>query len=183
MADRVAVLAVCAVCVALLGAISDTASAARTIKAQPSRSWGVTYLGRWHVGAHPEFGKAVFALGRPTRLENPDVPSCRGTWRGLGLTIQFESFSIADSCGEGRAQSAVVKGLAGRRSWRTQRGLRIGDPYSKLKRLYPNARREPAARVIVYQRDPVIGDGAIITALIRNRRVASFRLWIGGAGE
>jgi hypothetical protein len=37
--------------------------------------------------------------------------------------------------------------------------------------------------VIVYQDDPVIGDGSIITALIRHKRVASFRLWLGGAGD
>jgi hypothetical protein len=61
--------------------------------------------------------------------------------------------------------------------------LRVGDGYRRLRRLYPNARRRPGARVIVYQDDPAIGDGSIITALIRNRRVASLRLWLGGAGE
>jgi hypothetical protein len=37
--------------------------------------------------------------------------------------------------------------------------------------------------VIVYQEDPVLGDGSIITALIRQKRVASLRLWLGGAGD
>jgi hypothetical protein len=59
----------------------------------------------------------------------------------------------------------------------------VGDTLRKLRHLYPNARRKPAARVIVYQRNPALGDGTIITAVIRERRVASLRLWLGGAGD
>jgi hypothetical protein len=168
---------------ALFAALAVPASAARTIKAQPGRYWAVTYLGGWHVRAHPAYGKAVYALGRPSSVKNPDIPGCAATWARLGLTIQFESFSIAESCADGKAQSAVIRGPKARSSWRTQRGLRVGDGYRRLTRLYPNARRRPGARVIVYQDDPAIGDGSIITALIRNRRVASLRLWLGGAGE
>jgi hypothetical protein len=153
------------------------------IKANPARSWGVTYLGHWHVAAHPEYGKAVHALGTPTSVANPDIPGCAATWAGLGLRIQFESFGGGTSCADGRAQSAVVKGADGRSSWRTQRGLRVGDGLRKLRRLYPNARRKPSARVIVYQENPVLGDGSIVTAVIRHRKVASFRLWLGGAGD
>jgi hypothetical protein len=162
---------------------APSAYAARTIKAQPARSWAVTYLGSWHVAAHPQYPKAVYALGKPSRVKNPDIPGCEATWARLGLRIQFESFGIAHGCNEGKAQSAVVKGHRGRVSWRTQRGLRVGDRYRKLARLYPNARRKPGARVIVYQREPAIGDGSIITAVLRNHKVASFRLWLGGAGE
>jgi hypothetical protein len=168
---------------AILLLFATPAAAARTIKANPQRSWGITYLGHWHVGAHPEFGKAVYALGTPSRVANPDSPTCSATWNGLGLTIWFANYGGGASCDDGRAQSAVVKGRRGRATWRTTRGLRVGDSYRKLSRLYPGARRKPGARVIVYQDDPVIGDGSIITALIRNRKVASFRLWIGGAGE
>ena len=174
-------LAVVALAVAATAAAP--ASAARTIKANPARSWGVTYLGGWHVAAHPEYGKAVRALGAPSSVENPDIPGCAASWSGLGLKIQFESFGGGTSCADGRAQAAVVKGPAGRSSWRTQRGLRVGDSLRKLRRLYPNARRKPAARVIVYQRNPALGDGTIITAVIRERRVASLRLWLGGAGD
>lgn len=168
---------------AVLGVLAAPASAARVIKANPARSWGVTYLGGWHVTAHPGYPKAVHALGTPTRVENPHVPGCAATWSRLGLRIQFESFGGGTSCADGLAQAAVVKGPAGRSSWRTQRGLRVGDSFRKLRRLYPNARRKPSARVIVYQRNPLLGDGSIITAVIRDRRVASFRLWLGGAGD
>jgi hypothetical protein len=172
--------------VATLAAVAATASpalGARTIKAQPSRYWAVTYLGGWHVRAHPEYPKAVFALGTPSHVKNPDIPGCEASWARLGLRIQFESFSVAQTCNDGRAQAAVVKGHRGRVSWRTRRGLRVGDSFSKLRRLYPNARRKPGARVIVYQREPAIGDGSIITAVLRHHKVASFRLWLGGAGE
>ena len=158
------------------------ASAARTIKAQPRHSWAVTYLGKWHVRAHPEYGKAVFALGEPSSVTSAGIP-CTARWKRLGLRILFESFGGDEACGEAKAQYGVVKGPAGRRSWRTQRGLRVGDSISRLRSLYPNARRKPGARVVVYQDDPFIGDGSIITALIRHKRVASFQLWLGGAGE
>ena len=59
----------------------------------------------------------------------------------------------------------------------------MGDRFARLKRLYPDARRKRAARVVVYQDDPFIGDGSIITALIRHKRVASLQLWLGGAGD
>ena len=166
-----------------LALMAAPALAARTIKAQPSRSWSVTYLGGWHVAAFPEFGKAVYAFGQPSNVANPDSPSCVGTWARLGITIHFENFGLAETCDDGRAQSAVVKGHRGRVAWRTQRGLRVGDHYRKLTRLYPSARRKPAARVIVFQRNPPIGDGSIVTAVLRHRRVASLRLWLGGAGE
>lgn len=178
---RAGVIAFCAVVLAL-GA-SDSATAARTIKANPASSWGVTYLGGWHVSAHPQYGKAVFALGQPTKVVNPDIPNCSASWNSLSLVIDFASFGGGDSCSDGLAQSAVVRGPAARRSWRTQRGLRVGDPYKRLTRLYPHARRKPGARVIVYQRDPDVGDGSIITATVRHKRVTSLRLWLGGAGD
>jgi hypothetical protein len=162
-------------------ALAGPASAVRTIKAEPGRYWAVTYLGSWHVRAHPEYAKAVFALGEPSAVTGGGVP-CTAYWNALGLRILFESFGGAVSCGDAKAQQAVVKGSAGRRAWRTQRGLRVGDPLRRLRRLYPDARRKPGARVIVYQDDPFVGDRSIITALIRHRRVASFQLWLGGAG-
>jgi hypothetical protein len=169
--------------VIVFAAAAAAASAQGVIKANPARSWGVTYLGGWHVAARPEYGKAVYALGTPTSVENPDIPGCAATWSALGLRIQFESFGGGSSCADGRAQAAIVKRANGRSSWRTQRGLRVGDSLRRLRRLYPRARHRPAARVIVYQRNPVLGDGSIITAVIRKHRVASFRLWLGGAGD
>jgi hypothetical protein len=59
----------------------------------------------------------------------------------------------------------------------------VGDRFARLKRLYPNARRKPGARVIVYQEDPFLGESTIITALISRKRVASLQLWLGGAGD
>lgn len=158
------------------------ASAARTIKAEPDNYWAVTYLGSWHVRAHPQYGKAVFALGEPTSVSSDRQP-CTARWSQLGIRILFTSFGVETECTDANAQRAVIKGRAGRRSWRTQRGLRVGDRFARLKRLYPYAHQKPGARVIVYQDDPVIGDGSIITALIRHKRVASLQLWLGGGGD
>jgi hypothetical protein len=181
-AGRLACVATLALSTLACTMATQAASAARTIKAEPGRYWAVTYLGSWHVRAHPEFGKAVFALGEPSAVSGTGVP-CTALWREVGLRILFTSFGGAQSCSDANAQRAVVKGPAGRRAWRTQRGLRVGDTLERLRRLYPHALRKPGARVIVYQDDPVIGDGSIITALVRNRRVASLQLWLGGAGD
>jgi hypothetical protein len=180
---RLRAVAIAGITVVAVAAGASPALAARTIKAQPARYWAVTYLGSWHVRAHPEYPKAVHALGTPSHVKNPDIPGCEATWARLGLRIQFESFAVAETCEDGKAQAAVVKGHRGRVSWKTQRGLRVGDSFAKLQRLYPNARRKPGARVIVYQRKHPIGDGSIITAVLRHHKVASFRLWLGGAGE
>jgi hypothetical protein len=161
---------------------ASPAMGARTIRADPDSYWGVTHLGAWHVRANPEYGKAVAALGEPTRVDGAGVP-CTARWSHLGLSILFTSFGGETACTETLAQRAVVKGPNARRSWHTERGLRVGDSFERLRRLYPNARRAPGARVIVYQEDPVLGDGSIVTALIRERRVASLRLWLGGAGD
>ena len=161
---------------------ASTASAARTIKAEPGRYWAVTYLGGWHIRAHPDYRKAVFALGEPSVVAGSGVP-CTAFWHQLGLRILFSSFGGATSCSDAKAQRAIVKGPAGRKVWRNQRGLRVGDSLARLGRLYPDARRKPGARMVVYQSNPVVGDGSIITALIRKRRVASLQLWLGGAGE
>lgn len=168
--------------VVLGGVAWAPAAAARTIKAEPGHYWAVTYLGGWHVRAQPDYGKAVFALGEPSSVSGGGVP-CTAHWGRLGVKILFTSFGGVESCSEASAQRAVVKGPAGRNAWRTQRGLRVGDRFARLQRLYPEARRRPGARVVVYQDDPLIGDGSIITALIRHKRVASLQLWLGGAGD
>src|SRR5689334_15807241 len=76
-------LSLAALTLGILESSLGAAEASRTIKAQPSRSWAVTYLGSWHVAAHPEYGKAVYALGEPTSVQNPDVPSCVARWASL----------------------------------------------------------------------------------------------------
>jgi hypothetical protein len=150
---------------------------------------GVTALGSWHVSTHPTFPGAVRALGAATGLQaHSHGSSCTGigTWSGLGLRIVFTSFSVDPFCKAVRAQTGRVSGAAGRRHWRTARGLRIGDSLGKLKQLYPGAIKVRGGWAIVYSRHSVIAGGSrldIVTAQVKGNRVSAFSLWFGGAGD
>jgi hypothetical protein len=98
----------------------------------------------------------------------------------------FTSFSADPYCAHVRAQTGTISGSAGRRHWRTARGLRVGDSLGTLKRLYPGAVRAPGGWAIVYSLHSVVAEGArldIVTASIKGSRVAAFKLWIGAAGD
>jgi hypothetical protein len=108
------------VAVAVLTGLVTAASpalGARVIKAQPARSWAVTYLGRWHVAAHPEYPKAVFALGTPSHVKNPDIPGCEATWKRLGLRSSSRASRSRGRAATGapsrRSSRATVAGSAG----------------------------------------------------------------------
>jgi hypothetical protein len=150
---------------------------------------GVTALGSWNVSTHSTFPAAVRALGAANQVQahnHGDSCTGTGTWSGLGLRIVFTSFGGDPYCQGARAQTGTISGAAGRRHWRTTRGLRVGDSLGTLKRLYPGAIRGHGGWAIVYSLHSVVAEGSrldIVTASIKNNRVATFGLWIGGAGD
>lgn len=165
---------------------AGTAFATRTIRANPPNHIGVTHLGDWNVGRDPGYPAAVSHLGSPTDVAHPDSPGCKAKWARLGLSIQFESFGGGANCSDGFAQKAKILGNHARESWRTNRGLRVGDSAAKLRQLYPNARKHGTTWWVVYLRHSPFGTGGplpIIKAHMHNHHVAKFGLWIGGAGE
>ena len=85
-----------------------------------------------------------------------------------------------------RAQKGTISGAPGRRHERTERGIQVGDSIAKLMRLYPTATKEPGGWAIVYRLHSALAEGSrldIVTATIKANRVASFKLWFGGAGD
>lgn len=171
---------------AAVGAPAAAAGPGGVIRTGPN---GLTALGSWHVSAHSTFPAAVRALGAANAVHTRSSgTSCTGsgTWSGLGLWILFTSFGGGSYCQGARAQKGTISGAAGRRHWRTARGLRVGDGLAKLKRLYPRAVKQPGGWAIVYSLHSVIAEGSrldIVTASIKANRVASFKLWFGGAGD
>ncbi len=100
--------------------------------------------------------------------------------------IAATSFSDDPYCQRVRAQTGTISGAAGRRHWRTARGLRVGDSLGTLKRLYPRAIKGPRGWAVVSSLHPVVAEGSpldIVTASIKGNRVESFKLWFGGAGD
>ena len=183
---RAAILAAVWLASALAAAPAAAARPGGVIRTGPD---GVTALGSWHVSTHSTFPAAVRALGPASEVHaHSSGTSCTGTgiWSGLGLRIVFTSFGGGSYCQSVRAQKGTISGVAGRRHWRTARGLRVGDSLGKLKRLYPRAIKGRGAWTIVYSLHAVIAEGSrldIVTASVKAGRVSAFRLWFGGAGD
>jgi hypothetical protein len=138
---------------------------------------GVTALGAMRPQANATSDAAIRAFGTDYYLGR----DCRFVWSQFGLTILMENFGGSnDPCAF--AQVAYISGpRAGR--WRTTRGLRIGNSYSTLRRLYPATTRHGSYWWLVRGYFPGIGPFSVISARITAGRVAQFRVWIGGAGE
>ena len=86
--------------------------------------------------------EARAALGAPSTLRRAGPAACVAAWRPLGATLRFVAFE-GRPCARGVLLTATVTRRAG---WRTARGLRVGDPVARVRRLYPGARfrRAPA---------------------------------------
>jgi hypothetical protein len=108
--------------------------------------------------------------------------------RGNGCTVRFSAARITvtlanfggggTACDAGRAQFATVNG----RAWRTLRGLRVGDPISRMKRLYRQARFRDGRWALLTA--PLFGlSVATLEASVADGRVSRLRAYLGGAGE
>ncbi len=137
------------------------------------------------IAAEPTVGDAIAAFGQPASLEGQGT-DCDGSWPAIGLSIAFANFGApgAGTCSPdvGKVQLVTMRGP----SWRTPRGLAGGDPRSRLLDLYKGARRKGASYSL-FTRPSRFGRAGtretILSALVRNGRVASFSLRVGAAGE
>jgi hypothetical protein len=95
-------------------------------------------LARKRVGTLPQ---AIRAFGRPAKLvRGPGAaPACRATWPALALAIEFSTADVA-SCVPASLSSWATVTATGRR-WQSTAGLHVGHPVSRLRILYPAARR------------------------------------------
>jgi hypothetical protein len=183
---RITVLAAAALSVA--AALSTAAPAGArpfVVEARGSEtSLGVVRaIGDFRPARNPRLGAAIRAFGRPSsRRGGGEI--CRVRWADLGVRITFQNFGGVDSCepSGGRAQKAVVGGDS---RWRTAKGLRVGNRVTRLRRLYPRARRTPRgfrlAQGILPFGAPV--PYAVLGARVAGGRVRAFTLFIGAAGD
>lgn len=152
-----------------------------TLRAQGSGSGPgkVTAIGDFSPTRDASLRAATAAFGAPSS-RRVQGSSCTVGWRGLGLRIIFANFSTGPACEQGSAQTASAFG----RAWRTAKGLRIGSRVSTLRRVYPGAQRKGRAYRLVGGNG--IGGGgrySVLAAKTDGRRVRSFKLFIGAAGE
>jgi len=95
-------------------------------------------LGGYKASQSASMRSAVAFFGAPSREIDRSGGGCVSVWSSLGVTITFENiYDPAASCASQRGLPNVAR-MRGRR-WRTERGLRVGDPIAKLRRRYPTA--------------------------------------------
>lgn len=110
------------------------------------------------------------------------------TWRSLGVRIRVATLGAlpdgADVCTDPKDAKLDKEWVTGRQ-WRTAKGLRIGDPITKLRRLYPKASRHGNSWWMVTARSIVVGPGLypIFYVQAKGGRVDQFVFNIGAQGE
>jgi hypothetical protein len=102
------------------------------------RTGPYSYLDSFRRGKPDAYSAALKAFGTPTRFL-VEGNLCRVSWAGAGITIGFAS--DLHLCSTGSLFRSAWYGLTlfGPK-WHTRVGIRIGDPISRVRRLYPKAR-------------------------------------------
>jgi hypothetical protein len=158
--------------------------AAADVGAQPADTVlrGDVQIGRFLVKRDGTLLGAIRAFGRPSSLK-PGGGTCLARWRSLGLSISFYNLGGQDPCKPqyGYFGQAIING----RQWATAKGLRIGDPASRVRALYA-ARRVTGAWVWLLTRRSTAGANSLYAALsakIYRGRVTAFRVKYQAGGD
>jgi hypothetical protein len=146
----------------------------------------VLAMGDFKPERDPTLAAAIDAYGDPATVRSIGGDAgCRVAWPGLGVRILFVNLGGGSACDPplGKAQEARIHTVG---SWRTVKGLHIGDRRRKLRRLDPRARRHRRTYWLTTGIN-LFGVGQrpypVLSARIRGDRIASFKLEIGAAGE
>lgn len=128
------------------------------------------------------YKSAVAAFGRPSSIgkDTPESNVCTARWEDIGIDIGFAWAS--GPCRRTNLNRATWSGmrLFGIR-WRTARGLRVGDPIARIKRVYPRARYvsrppRPGEWWLVYERQAELGVQPLLVAEVGAGRVTAIRV-------
>ena len=134
----------------IAGAVLVAAAAARVAQSSGPAGNDSTFVFRERAGPYHYWGKrrggrafqaAVTAFGRPSARGKSEPTSriCTIRWESRGIDVDFIR---AAGCGD-RALRRDGYWIGMRLwgiEWKTQRGLRVGDPVRKIRELYPDAR-------------------------------------------
>jgi hypothetical protein len=118
------------------------------------------------------YAQATAAFGPATSCRIASGKKSRATWSSLGLAMQFivEHGSVCSTSTGMLVQTLSASGAR----WKTSDGLAIGDPTTKLDRLYPQATPLPGGyRLVKIDHGP---DHAVMTALVHGGHVTGFSL-------
>ena len=175
-------LALAVVALAVAVPVADAQAPDYTIQATGSKtSLGkVSAIGPYKLDTEPSLEDATAALGQPSSRAQT-MSSCLTGWRNLGLRINFTNFGGGDSCQFGKVQTVRAFG----KIWKTSRGLAVGASVRTLRKLYPGAHRKGRTYRLIGAKS-IFTDGSrysVLAAKTNGKRVTSFKLFVGAAGE
>jgi hypothetical protein len=126
----------------------------------------------WKPAGRGTYAQAAAAFGRASTCRVLPGKKNRAIWSSIGLAIQFIAAQDAacDTPGAAQLQTLTATG----RSWRTSKGLAVGDPLAKLERLYPAATSHSHAYWLAKLDRRT--NHALLSATVRSGRVAGFSL-------
>jgi hypothetical protein len=141
----------------------------------------------------PILSQAIQVFGAPSSTQairpgiaRASVADCAATWNQIGLRATFTTLGF--SRGACDPEKAVWTASVADKKWRTQRGLRVGDPKSRILKLYPNAKWHKATGwtlVLKYWSSGVERPKGVqsVSATVSHGRISSFRLYVNTQGE
>ena len=94
-------------------------------------------IGGFSLSRNGTLNSAMKAFGTPTSRQAVSYDTCTVVWSTYGIQAEFSQPS-ADPCG---AHSCHNHSNISGRQWKTDKGLHIGDPLKRLRKLYPGAQR------------------------------------------
>lgn len=146
-------------------------------------------IASFRVKSDGTLGGAMGAFGTP-KLRRTTDQSCVATWQRHALTIYLYNLGGNDPCS--RRYGFFLRAIMRGDHWRTSKGLRLGDPVARLRRLYPNARFQrgtraywPAGWWLVRRANRVAlpGEYPGLLAEMRGGRVTAFHVRYSRGGE
>jgi hypothetical protein len=160
-------------------------------------------LGDYWISDDPSYSGAIEALGAPSSCHLVDsTPShVTASWRPLGVRMDLVTFGGVPAGKTGCTAPASIQVSTVRvtgKKWFTSLKLRVGDPVTKLQRLYPRASPTKGVRGwyrkgywLVTRRGICLGDcgGAryttvpVLVAETTAGRVSSIVFVVGAQGE
>jgi hypothetical protein len=151
---------------------------------------GEAQVGDWQPSPqNSDFQGAVANFGPPDipcGSEGAGDSTGVSEWLKLGLQVTQADFGGGGGACAGAVQIVEVRGSPAKQ-WVTDAGLRVGDPASRVRELYPDTYKSSFAAQPSEEGLVLASTGGPLPyefiALIEGGSVAGMRIWIGGAGE